>query len=108
MNYSNNNYKPTETEENAARDYAEKGAMLFTDLYIERYEAFLAGVAFKKNVKTMTAGKFINGIKKGIKEEGYKANELELNYLRWCPEDCYEIEFRTKDGEVVTIIVENN
>lgn len=56
----------------------------------------------------MTAGKFIKGIKDGIKEEGYKANELELNYIQYHPNDCYEIEFRNKDDEVVTIIVENN
>ena len=56
----------------------------------------------------MTAGKFIKGIKDGIKEEGYKANELELNYIEFHLPDCYEIEFRTKNDEVITILVEND
>ena len=56
----------------------------------------------------MTAGKFTKGIKDGIKEKGYKANELELNCITFYLPDCYEIEFRTKDDEVITIIVENN
>lgn len=56
----------------------------------------------------MTAGKFIKGIKDGIKEKGYKANELELNYIKYYPIDCFLIEFRDKNDEVITIIVEND
>lgn len=44
----NKNINHTFAEKSAATEYAGKGAIMYTDLYIERYDAFLAGVAYAK------------------------------------------------------------
>lgn len=46
MTNCSNNHTPA--EKRAAEEYAGQGALQFTDLYIERYDAFLAGVTYAK------------------------------------------------------------